>query len=169
MEATTIEGKDLYRMAFDTRNLEITMFWQRCNYFLVLNSALALGFFNLKSSWYAVLLAVVGFIAAVLWFAVSLGSKFWQDRWEYRLSEIEKRVAPNVEFFATDWATVKRDVEASLRSSQHAWPQRCLDRLVLKKPSVSFVMMLLSLLFVAAWLAAIVLFAFVQGSVDGGV
>ncbi len=169
VQATKMEGKDLYRIALDTRNLEITMFWQRCNYFLVLNSALALGFFNLKVSAYAVLLAGTGLITSILWFAVSLGSKFWQARWEYRLSEIEKHVAPGIEFFATDRATVKRDVEESLRSSGHSWPQRCLDRLVLEKPSVSFMMMLLSLVFIAAWATAIALFALVQRTGNAGV
>lgn len=31
--------------ALDTRNFEISLYWQRSNYFLVLNTALAVGFF----------------------------------------------------------------------------------------------------------------------------
>ena len=58
MEGTKIEDKDLYRVALDTRNLESTLFWQRCNYFLVLNSALALGFFNLILAGAIVLVAL---------------------------------------------------------------------------------------------------------------
>lgn len=158
MEGTNIEDKDIYRIALDTRNLEITLFWQRCNYFLVLNSALALGFFNLKAPEYSVLLAVVGFITSVLWFAVSLGSKFWQARWEHRLSPIEKQLAPGLDFFSADRATVLHDVKKSLKSSGHWWLQRCLDRLVLVKPSVSSMMMVLSLVFIVAWAVAMVLF-----------
>ena len=45
-----IEIKDLYRTLLDTRNLEINLFWQRCNYFLVLNTGVALGFFNATST-----------------------------------------------------------------------------------------------------------------------
>lgn len=123
MEGTKIEDKDLYRIAVDTRNLEITLFWQRCNYFLVLNSALALGFFNLKAPEYSMLLAVLGLITSGLWFAVSLGSKFWQARWEYRLSQIEKQLVPGLDFFSADRTTAKRDVEESLRSSEHSWVQ----------------------------------------------
>ena len=169
MEGTMIEDKDLYRVALDTRNLEITLFWQRCNYFLVLNSALALGFFNLKAPEYSVLLAVVGLVTSGLWFAVSLGSKFWQSRWEYRLSQIEKQVAPGLNFFSADLATVQRDVEDSIRFSEHFWARRWLDRLVLKKPSVSLMMTLLSLVFVAAWAAALGLFFFVPRVSDLGV
>jgi len=43
-----MEVKDLYKTLLDTRNLEINLFWQRSNYFLVLNTGIAFGFFNLK-------------------------------------------------------------------------------------------------------------------------
>src|SRR3972149_10785499 len=39
-------GKDAYKFAYDTRNFEISLFWQRSNYFLVLNTAIALAFFS---------------------------------------------------------------------------------------------------------------------------
>src|SRR4051794_39983352 len=42
-----LELKDAYQVLLSTRNLEIGLFWQRSNYFLVLNSGLALGFFSL--------------------------------------------------------------------------------------------------------------------------
>ena len=45
-----IELKDLYKTLLDTRNLEISLFWQRSNYFLVLNTGIAFGFFNLKTA-----------------------------------------------------------------------------------------------------------------------
>jgi hypothetical protein len=160
MEVAKIEDKDLYRIALDTRNFEITLFWQRCNYFLVLNSALAVGFFATKETRYVVLLAFVGLLTSALWFAVGLGGKFWQVRWEYRLSQIEK---PGLDFFSADAATNKRDVEKSFeesrKSGEHGWLHRCLDWLVLTKPSVSFMMMLLPLVFFFAWGTAIVLSA----------
>ncbi|HEY4679149.1 MAG TPA: hypothetical protein VIJ01_18425 [Candidatus Angelobacter sp.] len=43
---------DAYKVLIDTRNLEINLFWQRSNYFLVLNTGLAIGFFNIKEDWY---------------------------------------------------------------------------------------------------------------------
>ena len=158
----TMEPKDLYRAAFDARNLEITLFWQRCNYFLVLNSALALGFFSLEEFAYAVLLASIGLITSVLWFCVSLGSKFWQSRWEHRLAEIEKLVAPGANLFSADRATVQKDVEESLKFNTHGRFQRGLDCLVLKKPSVTLMMMILSLLFAVAWLIGIALLIVIQ-------
>jgi hypothetical protein len=35
--ASNLEDKDIFKMALDIRNLEISLFWQRSNYFLVLN------------------------------------------------------------------------------------------------------------------------------------
>lgn len=156
----SMEPKDLYRTAFDSRNLEITLFWQRCNYFLVLNSALALGFFSLNVRAYAVLLALIGLATSILWFCVSLGSKFWQSRWEHRLGEIEKQVAPGANLFSADRVTVQKDVEESLKFNPHGWFQRGLDHLVLTKPSVTLMMMILSLLFTVAWLFGLILLFF---------
>lgn len=36
---------EAYRVAKETRSLEINLFWQRSNYFLVLSTAIAAGFF----------------------------------------------------------------------------------------------------------------------------
>jgi hypothetical protein len=114
-----IEIKDLYRTLLDTRNLEISLFWQRSNYFLVLNSGIAFGFFNSMKPRFAIIFAVIGFVASVLWFWVCLGSKFWQARWEHRL----------------------------------------FDRLALRRPSVTYAMIRLSIVFVLSWLLFLVALA----------
>ena len=38
----------LFKIALETRNFEILLYWQRSNYFLVLNTALAVGFFSVN-------------------------------------------------------------------------------------------------------------------------
>jgi hypothetical protein len=156
-EKNTLENKDIYKTAFDTRNLEISLFWQRSNYFLVLNSALALGFFNLQKQEYAFLLALFGLLVSFLWYRVNLGSKYWQSRWEERLAVIEKQVAPELHFFAADWKIIQEDVKASLANSQSkkGWFQKWLDKQILSKPSVSYNMTLLSLLFLLGWVLLI--------------
>lgn len=145
------ELKGFYKTALDTRNFEISLFWQRSNYFLVLNSALALGFFNLSKPEYAFSLAVFGLIVSLLWLQVNLGSKFWQSRWEYQLSEIEKKIAPNLHFFATDRSTVISDAASEIRNNKHKGFRRLLDKLVIRKPSVSYQMILLSIFFMIGW------------------
>ena len=149
----TIEDKDIYKIALDTRNFEITLFWQRSNYFLVLNSALALGFFNLNDKKYTLLMAIFGVITSWLWFCVNLGSKFWQSRWEQRLSIIENKIDSELKFFAADWETIYQDVEQSLVGDSLF--RRIRRWLVLKKPSVSNQMMWLSLCFIIGWLGLI--------------
>ena len=39
---------EAYRVAKETRNLEINLFWQRSNYFLVLSGGIAAAFFSAK-------------------------------------------------------------------------------------------------------------------------
>ncbi len=155
--AETIEDRDIYKVALDTRNFEISLFWQRSNYFLVLNSALAIGFFNLKSPAFGILLAALGILASFLWYRVNLGSKFWQCRWEHRLHEVERQIAPNANFFAADWSVVKSDVEKSLQFSEHKGFQLWLDQQVLKKPSVTYCMTMLSFIFMLGWFLVILL------------
>ena len=90
-EKSTNDKKfEFYIIAVDTRNFKITLFWQRSNYFLVLNSDIAIGIINLTDYVLKVGMAIFGLICSVLWFRVNIGSKYWQCRWGNRLSEIEK-------------------------------------------------------------------------------
>jgi len=172
-----METKDLYKIAIETRNLEINLFWQRSNYFLVLNTAIAVGFFSLKNEAYALILAVVGAVVAFIRYRTTLGSKFWQSRWEERVSILEKELAKNkgneikIDLFSANWETIRADVKASLENNdKHETLRNFLDRQVLKKPSVSYQMTLLSLLFVVFWLVVFCIsmatgdFSFLQGT-----
>lgn len=150
----TIEDKDIYKTALDTRNFEISMFWQRSNYFLALNSALAIGFFNTqeKNPCYALLLAFFAFVVSLLWFHVCLGSKYWQSRWEECLAKIEKKIAPELGFFAADDSLKNADVQKNINDGNHTGRLRkWVDKKVIQKPSVSYNMILLSMLFMAGW------------------
>jgi adenosine deaminase/adenosine deaminase CECR1 len=147
-----IEAKDLYKVLLDTRNLEINLFWQRSNYFLVLNTGIAFGFFNLKDGNFALIFAILGLLASLLWFWVCLGGKFWQTRWEQRLLDFEREHFPHIEFFGAGPERIRADVERGLAFSKRWWPQRIVYRLALDtKPSVSFSMILLSAIFVFGW------------------
>lgn len=96
------QDEKLLKIALETRNLEISLFRQRSHYFLMLNTALAVGFFSLRERRHAVVLAGVGAIAALLWFFVNLGSKYWQSRWEHELVLRERRLYPDVPLFAAN-------------------------------------------------------------------
>jgi flagellar motor protein MotB len=153
---------EAYRVAKEARNLEITLFWQRSNYFLVLSTAVAVGFFSLREPRYALPLALFGLAVALLWVAVNLGSKFWQNRWENRLRVTEEQLRPGMDLFSASWHTVQEDVRQSFEFRRRGAIHRIYTRLVLLKPSVSFMMTLLSLTFVGFWI--MMFFVLQQGS-----
>lgn len=147
---------EAYRVAKEARNLEITLFWQRSNYFLVLSTAIAAGFFSLRDAKYALPLAIFGLVVGSLWIAVNLGSKFWQSRWEHRLHLTEEQLRPNMNLFSATWETVQEDVRYSFQFRRRGPIHRIYTRLVLLKPSVSLMMTLLSLAFVGFWISMLV-------------
>lgn len=148
---------ELYKMAAQTRNMEISLFWQRSNYFLVLNTAIAAGFFSLNNLRYTRLLSIMGISVSLLWVAVNLGSKFWQSRWEYRLHKAEDDLHAGIDLFSATWETVQDDVNRSFAFRQGGWLHGLYKRGVMLKPSVTMMMTLLSVLFVIFWILAAVL------------
>jgi glycerol uptake facilitator-like aquaporin len=125
-----------------------------------LNSGIVLGFFNLKETKYAVVFAFMGMMASVLWVWVCLGSKFWQTRWEQRLFDFEKEYFPGLDFFSAEPARLLEDVTRGFAFEDLGTIQRSLYGLALLKPSVSYSMLRLSMLFVSGWIAVIVIFLF---------
>lgn len=150
-----------YQVALDTRKFEIGLFWQRSNYFLVLNTGVAVGYFSQdKSSFSALVLSLLGIGGAYLWLLINFGSKFWQIRWERRLELAEADLGGGLQLFSAGWPLIIEDVKKSLAKRYPArrfygrWIANLYDRAVLRKPSVSKVMTALSLLFLCFWLAA---------------
>ena len=83
-----------FKLILQTRDFEIEMFWKRCNYFLVLNTALAVGVFALFAKYDAPFLLILGACVAgvfvcVAWIKVGLGAKFWQSHWEHITEEMQ--------------------------------------------------------------------------------
>jgi len=148
-----IDTKDLYKILLETRNLEINLFWQRSNYFLVLNTGIAFGFFNIKEPRFAIVFAIAGFLASLLWFWVCLGGKYWQTRWEQRLHDFEKEYLPGLDYFSASPKRLKKDVEKGFAfHTDKTWAQKLIYRLALRKPSVSYSMIRLAALFMLNWL-----------------
>ncbi|WP_454743985.1 RipA family octameric membrane protein [Cupriavidus necator] len=154
----SISPIDLYKTALNTRNFEINLFWQRCNYFLVLNSALAYAVISLKNDRYLLPVSILGTLVCLLWYRVALGSKYWQERWEFRLNQLEtelkkKRHFPEeVTLFSGRWQDIQKEVEDSLSRSQHSFLERIIDRQILSKPSVTQSMIYLVVIFFVSWL-----------------
>jgi hypothetical protein len=143
---------DKFKTALEIRNMEIKLFWDRSNFFLALNTAVAVGFFSLEDKNLTLPLAGLGLLASALWFAANLGSKFWQARWEEKVSEVEKQHVPDLVFFTEDYEAIRKSVERNLMRQSRGCLARIVIRMILKKPSLSMLAIFLSLGFCALWL-----------------
>lgn len=141
------------QIALDNREFEIQLFWQRSNYFLVLMTALGIGVFTIKELKYALIISVFATITSWFWYKTNLGSKFWHESWEVEVVNLAKE--QNVRSFERPMSDVIEQVRHSLEeaasSGQRGSVQRWLDRQILKKPSVSYYMILLSLTSTTLW------------------
>ena len=159
------EKKELYKILLDTRNMEIKLFWQRSNYFLALNSAMAVGFFTqlggtpIDNQWRELIFAVLGLIVSFLWLLVCLGGRFWQAKWEGSLKEFEYWQLIGVNFFSSSTKENRYDAKIGMDYHDQRRPdKRLFNLLALTKPSVSYAMILLSVVFIIGWLAILLLF-----------
>lgn len=147
-----MDNDDLFKLAVATREFEIQMFWQRSNYFMALNTAIAVGFFTNNNLVYSSILAALGMIVCMLWYFVNLGGKYWQCRWEEAASRFEQECAPDAKLFSASKDEVHNEVIHCLeKGSRKSWFQRWLNKNILDKPSVSYQMILLSFIFGVFW------------------
>lgn len=153
----SLSKAEIYKTALETRNMEIELFWKRSNYFLVLNTAVAAGFFLKAGNEHQLALGIFGLVIAILWLLVNAGGKFWQSRWERRLHIAEEALTPEIKLFSSDWDEINQDVTESIEFSKHTGIRKYLDKLILKKPSVSYMMELLSIAFIILWVSLITL------------
>ncbi len=151
-DPNTIGKADRYRMVLETRNMEVQLFWDRSNFYLALNSAIAVGFFALTNPRLALPLAVLGFLSSLLWLMANLGSKFWQTRWEEKLRQVEKEDFPDLKLFSQELDEVRGLVESNLSRAGRGWHRRILHWAILQKPSVSSTAVYLSFVFCLFWL-----------------
>jgi ABC-type multidrug transport system fused ATPase/permease subunit len=149
-----MDKEKLFEITLGIRNFEIGMFWKRSNYFLVLNTTLAVGFFTVKEP-YVLYVGFLGLLVCFLWFAVTLGGKFWQSRWEHQLYKIEMDSNISAGLFTQNHEDLKTIVSDSLNYNKHNIVRKQFDKLVLLKPSVSYMMMLLSVFSILFWIIVI--------------
>ncbi len=162
MSKKKLTNVDIFNIALKTRNMEIDLFWRRSNYFLVLNTAVATAFISQKidnSSEYVnstnlqLLFSIFGLLISILWFRVNLGGKYWQSRWEQRLHLAEEKLSPSIKLFSSSKEEINSDVEKQLGATmKDCCLVQCLNKQILKKPSVSKAMIILSILFIFFWI-----------------
>lgn len=141
------------QIALDNRAFEIQLFWQRSNYFMVLMTALGIGVFSIKDLKYSLMISIFASITSWFWYRTNLGSKFWHESWEVEVVNLAKE--QGIRAFERPTPDVIKQVKQSLEDASSLGDRgvvrRWLDRQILKKPSVSHYMILLSLTSTALW------------------
>ena len=159
-----------FKIVLETRNFEIGLFWQRCNYFLVLNTALAVGVFlffrdgGMPSLLFPFLICVAGFFVCLAWIKVGLGSKYWQSHWEQIAIEEQESIgfcrSRGRDYFSIGGTKARVKKNLFLADAEESkFLGICYKQQVLKKPSVSRWMHRTAVGFLVAWVSLGVLFA----------
>lgn len=139
------------KVALDNRAFEIQLFWQRSNYFLVLMTALGVATFSIEDKFFSVVIASFATASSYFWFRTNLGSKFWQESWEIEVVALAKE--QKIRSFERSTNEVIKQVNDSLESSEdRSFIRKWIDKKIVKKYSVTFNMILLSLFSTFLWL-----------------
>lgn len=138
-------------VALKNREFELALFWQRSNYFLVLNTALGVAAFSADDHFLGVMISCFGLLVSWLWFRTNAGSRFWQVFWETEVN----RLAPTyqLESFELSSEQARERVRADIATRKSGLLRRWIDQAVLAKPSVTMNMLGLSLAAMLFWIS----------------
>jgi len=86
--------------AHDIRKFEIDLYWKRATYFFafftVVTAAFGFSLVNYRYNYLSPALAIVGYVFAACFYYVNIGSKYWQENWEFLIDKIEFYVTGNL-------------------------------------------------------------------------
>lgn len=81
---------ELYKIAVDTRKLELDLFWKRSGFFWGFLAVTLAGYFAVKDVPHIrLILSHVGVVASFTWWMVNRGSKYWHENWEAMVRLLE--------------------------------------------------------------------------------
>ena len=91
---------EFFKIAIETRNLELKLFWQRSIFFAGFIAAIFIGFYSIKTDTMSddniqalrILLLILGTFFSLAWCLANRGSKYWYESWENKVSEAEKEL-----------------------------------------------------------------------------
>ncbi len=91
--------QEALRIALDTRQFEISLYWTRSAYFWAFVSVGLAGFFALESetsnpapAWMPAVIALLLLVFSAAWYVVARASKFWQENWELHVDYLADKV-----------------------------------------------------------------------------
>ena len=104
-------SSETLQYAFETRRLEIELYWRRAAYFWTLIAASLAAFFLLMSAdkpqqELIYVVSCIGVTLSLAWYLANRGSKYWQENWERHIDVLEESIKGGSALFKT---TVSRD------------------------------------------------------------
>lgn len=136
-------------IALRNREFEIQLFWQRSNYFLVLITALGVAAFSIDEGVVRILVSLMGVGASWLWYQTNLGSRFWQMYWEGEVQGLAQK--HNISSFVKRDDEIMEEMQVNHGNLSGSWLRRWVNQEILKKPSVTYNMIRLSLFSFIFW------------------
>ncbi|EKN3384270.1 hypothetical protein WFK62_12425 [Yersinia enterocolitica] len=86
--------------AHEIRKFEIELYWKRATYFFafftIITAAFGYLFTHEKYSIYSPAAAIVGVIFSIFFYHINIGSKYWQQNWEFVIDKLEFYVTGNI-------------------------------------------------------------------------
>jgi hypothetical protein len=123
-------------------------------------TALGIGTFSVRDPIFSPAIALFATACSYFWLRTNLGSKFWQESWEVEVTELSKELG--VRSFEKPIGEVRRQVEKSLGHGQSAEKRSIIriwvDRLTIRKYSVTYNMILLSMVSTVIWFFVTIVF-----------
>ncbi len=84
---------EAYKIAIDTRNFEIRLFWQRSLFFAGFVSVIFFGYSDAGTETIQkLILSSLGFLLSLAWSLANRGSKYWYESWETKINKIEEEL-----------------------------------------------------------------------------
>ena len=153
------ENLERFKIALETRNFEIGLFWRRSNYFLALNTAVMVGAVSSIVAdlplWLDGVLGIgfslVGIFVSHAWVDVVAGSKYWQSYWEQAVIDMQESIgfsrngSERRDYFS------RRDAWTDSQVKKNLTPGKLFNEKVLLKPSVSGCMYGVAIFFSWGW------------------
>lgn len=86
--------------AHDIRKFEIDLYWKRATYFFAFFTVVITTYgITLSNDNYKILspfIAIIGIVFSYCFYYVNIGSKYWQENWEFIIDKIEYYVTGNL-------------------------------------------------------------------------
>lgn len=153
-------GDKLYDQCIEIRNFEISNLVSRNNFFMVFQGVLIAGVIQASNDAPPIvqfLGSAIGLLLSIFQFMTASGAKFWQEAWEEQLNKAEDSLSELVtklegRDFQRLFTTKVSDTENYVKSRLVRENGSCLNRLLVRRFSVSRAPIYAALAFIFFWL-----------------